>query len=69
MATVNQIIAMLRKRQEEHLRAGVMIPRGKEAFDFGVVSGTCLAYEQMIVDIQTMIEQEKEDEKRRESSK
>lgn len=69
MVTIAAVIAMLRSRQIEQLRAGVMTPKGKEAFDFGVVSGTALAYEQMLEDIEALTEADANREKEREKSK
>lgn len=68
MATVAHVIDMLRRRQREFEHEGLINPKGKEAFDFGVVCGTAQAYEQMLADINDMLEEEKQAEKRREQS-
>jgi hypothetical protein len=69
MADVAKVIEVLRRRQMESARAVLLTPPGKEAFDFGVASGTFKAYEQMLEDINELLEDEKRDEKRRESNK
>lgn len=66
MSTVNKIIERLRRGQMESARAVLLTPPGKEAFDFGVASGTYRAYEQMLLDISEMLDEEKQAEKRRE---
>lgn len=68
--TVDKLIDMLRRRQLEFSRVHLGNPgEKKEAFDYGVACGTFSAYEQMLEDIKSAIEQEKEESKRRENDK
>jgi hypothetical protein len=67
MATVNQVIEKLRRRQIEFARSDLSVPTGKKGFDYGVACGTFKAYEQMLLDIESLLEEEKEAEKRREN--
>lgn len=68
MASIDQVIKRLRQRQQESAHAVLLTPPGKAAFDFGVVSGTYRAYEQMLADIADLLEEEAKAEKRRENS-
>lgn len=68
MADVATIIDALRRRQIEFSRVDLMGQRGRTEFDYGVACGTFQAFEQMLKDIEEMLEEEKQAEKRRESS-
>lgn len=68
--TVDKLVDMLRRRQLEFSRVHLGNPGDKkEAFDYGVACGTFSAYEQMLEDIKSAIEQEKQDSAERERHK
>lgn len=69
MATVNQVIERLRRRQIESAQAALLTPQDPTEFGFGVASGTYRAYEQMLADINELLDEDKQAEKRREQSK
>lgn len=66
MASVNQIIDMLRRRQLEFATSNLSVPQGKKGFDYGVACGTHKAYATMLQDIEGMLEEDKVAEKKRE---
>jgi hypothetical protein len=69
MADVARIIDTLRSRQVEFSKVDLMGQRGRTEFDYGVACGTFQAYETMLQDIENMLEEEKQSEKRRENGK
>jgi hypothetical protein len=59
---------MLRRRQLEFAVANLSVPQGKKGFDYGVACGTHLAYETMLQDIEGLLAEDKQKEKKREEN-
>lgn len=64
---IDQVIEMLRRRQQEFSRADLEGKRGTSEYHYGMACGTFQAYDQMLADIVETLEAEKREEKRRES--
>jgi hypothetical protein len=69
MADVDKVIDVLRRRQLEFTDADLMGQRGKTEYDYGVACGTYQAYKLMLADIEGMLEEEDQAEKRLEANK
>jgi hypothetical protein len=67
VASVARIIDMLRRKQIELAASHLSVPQGKQAFDYGVACGTFQAYGRMLADIEGMLEEDRESDKKREA--